>query len=101
MSINITPDPNRRLSVREATLDGVARYLGVGTRTVRNYLAEGYFGAYQVEGQRGLIFDLDEVDEARKRLPSYKMRAAHGSYGPKAVIRRAPRRVRAVVVESE
>ena len=92
MSVPSTnPNPTRL-----ASLDQTARYLGVSTRTVRHYLGHGYFAAYRTPGVRGLLFDLDEVDAAMKRLPTSKARAAHGSYGPKAVIRDLPRR--AVVV---
>jgi excisionase family DNA binding protein len=77
---------------RLASLDQTARYLGVSTRTVRHYLGHGYFTGYRTPGTRGLLFDLDEVDAAMLRLPARKARAAHGSYGPKAVIRDLPRR---------
>jgi hypothetical protein len=63
----------------------------VSDRTIRNYLAKGYFGAYRRPGVRGgLIFDLDEVDAALRLLPARSARASANAYGPKAVVRPLP-----------
>lgn len=72
--------------LRLASIEEVARYLGRHPRTVRNYIAKGYFPAYRRPGAQGLLIDLDEVDRAMRLLPARKARSAHGSYGPKARI---------------
>jgi hypothetical protein len=62
-------------------------------RTLRNYLAKGYFPAYRMRGVHGVLLDLDEVDAAISKLPKRLSKAGFGSYGPKAVILDIPPQV--------
>src|SRR5829696_8275033 len=65
--------------------DAPVRY-GVSERTFRNYVAKGYFPAYRMPGVRGLVLDLDEVEEAMRRLPARRGKAGRSSYGLNAKI---------------
>jgi hypothetical protein len=76
-----TPRP-RRLG----TFEQAARERGVDPRTMRNYLAKGFFPAYRMQGVVGVVLDLDEVAAALKKIPKRYAKAGFGSYGPKAVI---------------
>ena len=84
---------------RLSSIDNAARHLGCTPRTVRNYIAKGFFPAYKQPGVRGLLLDLDEVDRAMARIPARRAHAGVGSYGPNANIRPLP--VRAEVVQRD
>ncbi len=65
-------------------------YLGCSGRTLRNYVARGYFAAYKVPGVRGLVFDLDEIDAWRASAPARVLVGSRG-YGENARIVALPR----------
>ena len=66
--------------------------MGVTERTVRRYIGEGYFTAYQMPGVRGVLVDLDEAEAAMRKIPGRRAKAGLGSYGPRAKIVRLPAR---------
>lgn len=88
--------PSQPTSRRLVSTQQCAIYESVSERTIRNYIAKGYFPAYRTSGIRGLVVDLNEVEAAMRRLPARRAKAAFGSYGPNADIRTLP--ARAVVV---
>lgn len=75
---------------RLASIETTAQHLDCSTRTVRNYIARGFFPAYKVPRRRGLLTDLDEVERAMARIPTSKARLAYGDYGPNANIKALP-----------
>ena len=79
---------NRRL----VTLDQFAHRAGISQRTVRRYIGDGHFPAYQVPGVQGIMVDLDEALAALRRIPNRRTQ----TYGPNAKIVRLP--AQAVVV---
>jgi hypothetical protein len=78
---------------RWGTFAHAAREQGVSERSVRNYLAKGYFPAYRMRGIKGVLLDLDEIEAAMRKLPSRLAKAGVGAYGPKAVILEIPPQV--------
>lgn len=50
-----------------------ARHFQVSTTTIENWLHRGFIRAYRVDGQRTLLYNLDEIDRAF-RVHSPKMR---------------------------
>lgn len=87
------PTPQRRAAL--ATMQEVADYLGVTTRTIRNYVSLGHIQAYRLPGSRGLRFDLSEVRREVRAIPSTRARNDLNVYGSKARIATLPRRVEA------
>ncbi|WGY04319.1 helix-turn-helix domain-containing protein [Nocardioides sp. QY071] len=63
-----TLSPRRWLSQSEA-----AEYLGVTTRTIRNYIASGDLPARRVSGSRLIRIAADDLDELLKPIPSAKV----------------------------
>ena len=62
--------PIARPTPRWTRRAGVAAYLLVSMRTIDNWIARGLIVAYRMPGERGLVFDLNEVDELiRSRGP--------------------------------
>lgn len=82
---------------RLATIQQTANHLRVSDRSIRNYISRGLFPAYRVPRVRGVLLDLDEVDQVMRRVPSKIARPGYGSFGPKAKIIDLP--AQAVVVE--
>lgn len=57
---------------RLASLDAAAEYIGVTTRTLRRWIADGDIVAYRL-GRRIVRIDLDEVDDKLcKPVPNAK-----------------------------
>lgn len=73
---------NRRL----VTPAQFGQAVGVTERTVRRYIGEGYFTAYQMPGVRGVLVDENEAKAAMRRIPGRRAKAGTGSYGPRAKI---------------
>lgn len=51
-----------------------ARYFQVSPTTIENWLHRAYIRAYRVEGNRSLMYDLDEIERAFKMHGPDKMR---------------------------
>lgn len=67
------------------TLREVATRIGKSEMTVRNYVSRGLFPVYRVEGERGVVANLREVDLALARgRRSGAVRSNYGTLGKKA-----------------
>ena len=64
-----------------------ARVLGRSERSIRNYVAKGYFPVYRAKGIKGVLIDVDEAKAALDALPSNRIIANFGSMGANADIR--------------
>jgi hypothetical protein len=76
--------PVQRLR-RLGNFEQAAQEQGCTQKTVRNHLARGHFNAYRMRGVRGVLLDLDEVDQAMRDMPK-KYWSGRARYGPNAVI---------------
>ena len=86
---------------RLVTAAHAARRYAVSDRTIRNYIGNGYFPAYRIPGQRGILVDLDEVEAAMNRLPRTRAKASAQAYGPKAQIVVLPASTRVMVTAED
>lgn len=73
-------------TARFETMQQCADRLGVTSRTVRNYIARGFFPAYRIPGARGVRLRPEEVDSALSVIPAARARTGVGSFGPNAKI---------------
>jgi excisionase family DNA binding protein len=82
---------NKHVGRRLASVDDAARYCGVGSRTVRRWISNGYLTGYRL-GNRFLRVDLNEVDEqfcrpiptTGRQLDTAAMPSPRRSPGPKS-----------------
>lgn len=51
------------------TFDDAAQETGLGSRTLRRWVAEGRLKAYAIAGDRRRFVDMDELDRLRRPKP--------------------------------
>lgn len=68
-----------RLPITPATSEFCARHFSVSERTLSNWAASGFIQRFKIAGQRGLCYDLDEIEREIQTNP--KMRPATKSMG--------------------
>ena len=66
------------------TQQQAARAIGVGDRTIRNWISEGLITGYRLPSGRAIRVDLDEIVAMIKVIPTVK--AGKMPFGPKARI---------------
>ncbi len=73
--------------LRLGTVNHFARYMGVNPRTVRNWIARGYFPVYRKRGISGVVIDIDEAETVIRALPPTVVKLHYGTFGEKADVR--------------
>jgi excisionase family DNA binding protein len=69
---------------RIVTQQQAAKAVGVGDRTIRNWISEGLITGYRLPTGRAIRVDLDEIEAMIKVIPTVK--AGKQPFGPKAKI---------------
>jgi excisionase family DNA binding protein len=69
---------------RIVTQQQAARAIGVGDRTIRNWISEGLITGYRLPSGRAIRVDLDEITNTMKAIPA--VFRPKQPFGPKAKI---------------
>jgi hypothetical protein len=86
-----------RVPTNPATAEVAAAEFDVAVRTLSNWAAAGHITRFRVRGQRGLVYDLDEITREAARNPAMRLHTkAAGTVVEVSVpirVRTPPRRV--------